>query len=74
MLLITCRLGTLIVKVARPWAGLVGVAPHGVTHSRGRGAGVFAPLMGVCIYDGIMRRKKGGVNGLGKLRKAILTF
>jgi hypothetical protein len=30
--------------------------------------------MGACVYDGIMRRKKGGVNDLEKLRKAILTI
>jgi hypothetical protein len=34
----------------------------------------FCAAYGDMYYDGIMRRKKGGVNGLGKLRKAILTF
>jgi hypothetical protein len=50
-----CRLTTMGLKVARPWAGIVGGVPHGAAHSRGRGAGVF------------MRRFTGGVFTMQKL-------
>jgi hypothetical protein len=71
-----CRLTTLGLKVARPWAGLVRVVPHGACIAGkcygmpGAGAGVFYALFcrGAFSLRKLRRIKKGGVNDLGKLR------
>jgi hypothetical protein len=46
-----CRLTTMGLKVARPWAGLVRWVPHGATHSRGWGEcrGFYAPCFVECV-------------------------
>jgi hypothetical protein len=67
-----CRLSTLIVKVARPWAGIVGGVPHGVTHSQSWGGvpGFLCAVLPEVFYHAeIAAYKKGGVDELGKLRE-----
>jgi hypothetical protein len=69
-----CRLSTLSVWVAWPWAGLVGGVPHGACIAGkcygmpGVGAGVFyAPFCRRAFSLRKLRRiKKGGVDELGK--------
>jgi hypothetical protein len=66
------RLTTPGLWVERPWVGLLRWVPHGATHSRGRGAGVFMrrAFAGCRSHESkSMAHKMGGVNELGKLRK-----